>query len=220
MASSSCGFGRLTLSGTSDDTLCHHLTRAGILRPIGMVPKAIALRVVSMLWGMSFSISIYWSTGFSTTMASLQQEDFELSSTHLTLPSTKPRGILPSSYLTVPKPKARNRTSVVPEQTRPLQDCTNALISSEAKSASRSIFDISEPSQETLSILCSPEARESWPIPLSDRLYMSVYSSSSIDSELSEFSNPPARRYRTPNLHKMPRNISTVSPFWSLIYLR
>jgi hypothetical protein len=153
-------------------------------------------------------------------MDSLQQEDFQLSSTHLTLPSTNPPGILPSSYLTVPKAKAQNRISFVTEQSRPIQDCTNALISSEAKSTSRSIFDISKPSQETIPILCSSEAREPWPIPLSDRLYMSIYSSSSVDSELSEFSNPPARRYRTPNLHKMPRKISTVSPFWSLIYLR
>lgn len=45
---------------------------------------------------------------------------------------------------------------------------------------------------------------------LQDRLYMSVYSTSSIDSDLSEFSNPPARSYRLPNSHKMPRKISVV----------
>jgi hypothetical protein len=40
---------------------------------------------------------------------------------------------------------------------------------------------------------------------------MSVYSSSSVETDLSEFSNPPARIYRTPNSHKMPRKISAVS---------
>lgn len=39
---------------------------------------------------------------------------------------------------------------------------------------------------------------------------MSVYSTSSADTELSEFSNPPARRYREPNVQKMSRKITTV----------
>ncbi|OAK98082.1 hypothetical protein IQ06DRAFT_349803 [Phaeosphaeriaceae sp. SRC1lsM3a] len=39
---------------------------------------------------------------------------------------------------------------------------------------------------------------------------MSVYSASSVDSDLSEFSNPPARSYRLPNSHKMPRKISVA----------
>jgi hypothetical protein len=145
-------------------------------------------------------------------MTSPQRQDFHLSPTQLTLLSAKPLGISPSNYLTVPKPKARNRTSIIPEQIRTLRDHTNALVSSGKESAIKYISGIPEPLRETIPILCS-EAKELRPIPLSDRLYMSVYSSSSVDTELSDFSNPPARRYRTPNSHKMPRKISTVSSY-------
>ncbi|KAH7090272.1 hypothetical protein FB567DRAFT_546498 [Paraphoma chrysanthemicola] len=39
---------------------------------------------------------------------------------------------------------------------------------------------------------------------------MSVYSTSSADTDLSEFSNPPARNYRVPTVQKMSRKISTA----------
>jgi hypothetical protein len=48
------------------------------------------------------------------------------------------------------------------------------------------------------------------PKSLSDRIYMSVYSTSSVDTELSEFSNPPARRYSVPNSQNMPKKLSAV----------
>jgi hypothetical protein len=39
---------------------------------------------------------------------------------------------------------------------------------------------------------------------------MSVYSTSSIDTDFSEFSNPPARSYHVSNSHKMSRKITVV----------
>jgi hypothetical protein len=48
------------------------------------------------------------------------------------------------------------------------------------------------------------------PISLSERIYMSVYSSSSVDTEHSEYSNPPARKYRVPNFQNMSRKITSV----------
>jgi hypothetical protein len=48
------------------------------------------------------------------------------------------------------------------------------------------------------------------PVPLSERVYMSVYSSSSVDTEHSEYSNPPAQKYRVTNHQNMSRKISPV----------
>jgi hypothetical protein len=39
---------------------------------------------------------------------------------------------------------------------------------------------------------------------------MSVYSTSSVDTDLSEFSNPPARNYRTSTSQEMSRKITVV----------
>jgi hypothetical protein len=48
------------------------------------------------------------------------------------------------------------------------------------------------------------------PISLSERIYMSVYSSSSVDTEHSEYSNPPARKYRVTSFQNMSRKITPV----------
>jgi hypothetical protein len=53
-------------------------------------------------------------------------------------------------------------------------------------------------------------AGASRPKSLSHRIYMSVYSASSVDTELSEFSNPPARRYSVSNSQNMPKKLSVV----------
>jgi hypothetical protein len=139
-----------------------------------------------------------------------QHEHSHLSSLHLTLHSTKPPDIPSSNYLTVPNRNFSSRILYLRKQNRRLQDLTDTSLFSGKLSASGSIPILLEPSEETVTNFDSSPARGPASIPLSERLYMSVYSSSSVETDLSEFSNPPARTYRTPNSHKMPRKISAV----------
>lgn len=93
------------------------------------------------------------------------------------------------------------------------QDFIDTLLSKGDLSAPNSIPQVLEPSEESAPVTCIsnfPNSPSRPGVPLSERLYMSVYSTSSADTELSEFSNPPARRYRVSTTQKMPRKISTV----------
>jgi hypothetical protein len=192
-----------------DDALGHHLTQAGLHRPIHTVARTLALQPLST--SRVRSLSQYLYNGLQVcrqVMDPPQRQHSRLSSTHH---STRPPDSPSSNYLTVPNSKSLNRNLHLRKQKRTLQDSTDTPLSSEEHSASGSEPEILEPSQETFSNLCSSPARAPWLTPLSERLYMSVYSSSSADTDLSEFSNPPARSYRTPNPYKMPRKISTVS---------
>jgi hypothetical protein len=139
-----------------------------------------------------------------------QHEHSRPSSLHLTPLWTKPPDIPSSNYVTVPNRNFSRRTLYLSKKNRRLQDFTDTLLSSEERSARRSIPILFEPSEETVTNFDSFPARVPASIPLSERLYMSVYSSSSVETDLSEFSNPPARTYRTSNSHKMPRKISAV----------
>jgi hypothetical protein len=91
------------------------------------------------------------------------------------------------------------------------QDIRDEILPPNNSALSEPIPHIVEPSSVTtlpasFTASVSPARRSS----LSDRLHMSVYSTSSADTELSEFSNPPARRYREPNVQKMSRKITAV----------
>jgi hypothetical protein len=120
--------------------------------------------------------------------------------------------ISPSEFLAVPNARSSKRSTSLPALKHILQEYPDALLIPEERSASETIPDILRRQRKTTPTRLSISPIElSRSKPLSDRVYMSVYSSSSVDTELSEFINPPARRYRVPESHKMPRKISSVS---------
>lgn len=141
-----------------------------------------------------------------------QQQEFLLSSPESIPSSSASLDIPPSSYLAVPIAIRPGSHLFLPGPNSFEQDFGDELLLPENRSASEPIPHILEPAQEhTPTASCiSPTLSPRPSSSLSDRVYMSVYSSSSVDTELSEFSNPPARRYRVPNTQKMSRKISAV----------
>lgn len=107
--------------------------------------------------------------------------------------------ISPSSYLTVPHSRSSRLPISLPGPAAFDQEGSDAHVYSNQSLASEPGHRIIVPSRSnTPTSLCASQLSPSLPNPLSDRLYMSVYSSSSLDTRNSEFSNPPARRYRLP----------------------
>jgi hypothetical protein len=145
-------------------------------------------------------------------MGTPEQEQFLLSSPESIPSSSVSLDIPPSSYLAVPIVRTPGSYLPLPGPNSFEQDFADELLLSEDRSTSEPIPHILAPAQEsTPTASCISPASPPWPSSsLSDRVYMSVYSSSSVDTELSEFSNPPARRYRVANTQKMSRKISAV----------
>jgi hypothetical protein len=144
-------------------------------------------------------------------MDSPQQEQLRISSLPSPVPSSASLDISTARYLTLPTTAPSGPYFCLPGPDTSERDSIDALLIAEDHSVSESTPRTLGPTQDlepassfTLSVLPSQ------PCSLSDRVYMSVYSSSSVDTELSEFSNPPARRYRVPNTPKMSKKISTV----------
>jgi hypothetical protein len=144
-------------------------------------------------------------------MASSQQEEPLPSSPEHTLRPSISIDILPTSYLTVPIIRPSKRLPIRQAHNTTNSTLANALLLEEEQSDLEPLPCIFEPSPETTSTACSIlPVSPPRPIPLSERLYMSVYSTSSVETDLSEFSNPPARSYRAPNSLKMSRKITVV----------
>jgi hypothetical protein len=136
-------------------------------------------------------------------MASSQQKEYLPTSLEHILPYPTSIQISPSSYLTVPdnRPSGRLSASQISD--------TSVLV--EERSDLEPELHIIEPLPETTPPACYIlPGRPYRPIPLSERVYMSVYSTSSVDTDLSEFSNPPARNYRTSTSQEMSRKITVV----------
>jgi hypothetical protein len=148
-----------------------------------------------------------------------QHEHSRSSSPYLTLLSTKSPDTTSSNYLTLPNSNSSNRIVYLRKHNCRLRNSTDRLLYYWELSARGSIPVLLKPLQATVFNFDSSPARVSGSIPLSERHYMSVYSSSSVETDLSEFSNPPARTYRTRNPYKMPRKISAVSLLVRRIYL-
>jgi hypothetical protein len=147
-------------------------------------------------------------------MASTQQDDHFHTSPGLIQPLPASLAISPLRFLTVPNTRHPRRSSSSPQPDYIIQEGPDALLIPEVpeeqpRESFKLDIDISPPKTTPTSI-GTQSIETSRPIPLSERTYMSVYSSSSADTELSEFSNPPARRYRVPNPSKMPRKITPV----------
>lgn len=145
-------------------------------------------------------------------MDSSQQDDQLLSSPESSQVSLTSFGITPSSYLTVPSTRPSGPLLSLPGPAVLREDDTELLLpSTDRPSPSGSVPLILEPSRIT-----TPRERQQSPSPSRllppPLIYMSVYSSTSTDSEFSVYSNPPARVYRVPSFQKMSgsRKISAV----------
>jgi hypothetical protein len=137
-------------------------------------------------------------------MVSSQQEETLLHSLEHTLPS-------PSSFLTVPNSRPSGRLSASHRFKLTASDISDTPVLFEGQPDHEAEFHIIEPLPETTPpTRCISPGPLYRPIPLSERVYMSVYSTSSVDTDLSEFSNPPARSYRTSTSQKMSRMITVV----------
>jgi hypothetical protein len=133
----------------------------------------------------------------SSPESSRGSTSFNIQSTHyLTVPITGPT----SSYLTLPRPLSS-------EEEHPDWLQSSLL----PRSASVPIPRIREPSPSN--VPSEQDISSSFSPQLSDRTFMSVYSSTSAESEHSVYSNPPARVYRVPSFQNMSasRRISTVA---------
>ena len=136
-------------------------------------------------------------------MASSQQENSTLTASVSYSTSSAQFNISPSRYLRVPAPKISKRPSSRPKlhtwnQRNSKLDCSfndNSLLAS----VPRIPFSSRVRTPGCSSVSQPP----TWPVSLSNRLYLSVYSSSSNDTEQSDYSNPPARQYCVPNFPKM-----------------
>jgi hypothetical protein len=143
-------------------------------------------------------------------MASPQQEQQLPSSPELSVPSSASINISPSNYLTVPVTRPSRRLPALPGPSPFEHNFSDAFVSFGHRSTSEPLPHILEPTRVTTPTACLNSSIASRPNSLSERLYMSVYSTSSVDTDLSEFSNPPARSYRVSNSQKMSRKITVV----------
>lgn len=135
-----------------------------------------------------------------------EQEDPQVSSPESSIATSTSFDISPSSYLTVPNTRTKRRLPLLPGPTVFDQDDFDfdITVSSYRGSTSEAIPQVHSPSRSSPPIgFDTSQLQPTRPNHLSDRLYMSVYSSSSLDTEHSEYSNPPARRYRVPDFAKM-----------------
>ena len=118
---------------------------------------------------------------------------------YLTVPNTGPTG----SRLSLPGP-----STTQPEE----PDWSESLLP--PRSSSLPVPEIREPLSEDLTYhdTTSPESTTGIYSRFSERIFMSVYSSTSAESEYSVYSNPPARVYRVPSFQNMStsRRVSTV----------
>jgi hypothetical protein len=144
-------------------------------------------------------------------MASFQQEELSLPSLEYRLPSPPSFRISSSGCLQVPHSRPSKRLLASRRLKLTASDTFATSLPFEEQLDHESKSYTIEPSPETAPPVClvspGPPYR---PIPLSERVYMSVYSNSSVDTDLSEFSNPPARSYRTSTSQKMSRKINVV----------
>jgi hypothetical protein len=133
-------------------------------------------------------------------MESTQHEHLSLPSPGLSITSSTCLDIPSAGYLTVPGLRTQRPTR---RQTRPDsidEEDPGLLIPSELSIA----LQISVPLEcFTPTDTHNSSSPRTWAISLSNRLYMSVYSSSSVDTAHSEYSNPPARSYRVPDFSIM-----------------
>jgi hypothetical protein len=144
-------------------------------------------------------------------MASPQQEDQLHTSPGLILPLPASIALSPSGFLTVPSPRYLRRSTSPPIPVHIVPVDPDALLIPGEHPGERFQLDTYKFVHNiTPAAACHSSVETPRAIPLSARNYMSVYSSSSVDTELSEFSNPPARRYRVPDPSKMPRKITPV----------
>lgn len=146
-------------------------------------------------------------------MDTTQQDNISLSSPAQSLASSSALTISPSSYLTVPNPRSLRSPLSLPRRIAFEEDDSKVHITSDLSPASEPLPQILVLSRSNTptgsSTSTSPRSRSKI---LSDRLYMSVHSTSSTDTDTSEYSNPPARPYRIPSFQRMSgsRKISAV----------
>jgi hypothetical protein len=145
-------------------------------------------------------------------MNSSQQQQLSLPSPESPLALSTSFDILPSNYLTVPNVRPPRPISPLLRQDTIEEEEEDLRILQEHTSTALQILVLSRshtPADPHTSP--SPPIR---PTSLSNRLYMSIYSSSSVDTTHSEYSNPPARSYRVPDYSTMSpsRKITPVRP--------
>lgn len=137
-------------------------------------------------------------------MDTTQQDNISLSSPAQSLASSSALTISPSSYLTVPNPRSLRSPLSLPRRIAFEEDDSKVHITSDLSPASEPLPQILVLSRSNTptgsSTSTSPRSRSKI---LSDRLYMSVHSTSSTDTDTSEYSNPPARPYRIPSFQRM-----------------
>jgi hypothetical protein len=138
-----------------------------------------------------------------------QRQDPHPSPLELTLQPSSTVNIPSSDYLRVPEiPKSPSSLSTPDPD---LQADTDAPLIHAKLSTTTPVPSIIEPSPYTTfehsSTNSTALTRSS---VLSKRLYMSIYSSSSVDTDFSDFSNPPARSFRVSTTSKMSRKITAV----------
>jgi hypothetical protein len=121
--------------------------------------------------------------------------------------------IPPSSYLTVPSCRPPRPISPLSRQIPIEEDDDEDLRIFEEHTPTALRILVPSRRHEPTNPRTSPSPLTR-PPPLSTRLYMSVYSSSSIDTAHSDYSNPPARSYRVPDYSNMSssRKITPVRP--------
>lgn len=120
--------------------------------------------------------------------------------------------IPPSNYLTVPNNKRSRTVSFLPAPTTFEEDTEFVHPSPPGDLSHRTIPLIREPSRSTTPIAGEhPQSPQEQFPRCREPTYMSVYSTSSAESEHSTYSNPPARAYRVPSFQNMStRRISAV----------
>ena len=139
-------------------------------------------------------------------MSSSQPEDFTASSPESSQPSSARQSIISSSYLTIPSSGRTRRTRLSSPHSslrdpEGIDNPQNFPIYSSPKSLQVPPPTLVPPASPT-----SPRSQTDLLEPrvnfadYPDPIYMSVYSSSSVDSE---YSNPPARSYNLPSFENM-----------------
>lgn len=145
-------------------------------------------------------------------MCSQRQETPRSSPIQLALRPSSTINIPSSNYLRVPETRRPKRRLSRSTPDLDLQDDTEAPLIHGETSTTAPIPSVIEPRhQTTFDYFSTDSIAVPRPCPLSERLYMSIYSTSSVDTDFSDFSNPPARTYRISTSSKMPRKITTVS---------
>ena len=146
-------------------------------------------------------------------MDSSKQDEAQDSSPQSATTSSTLLSIPASSYLTVPSTRPASKLPSLPGPVAFAEDGRDLTLYSSPEDISDSVPDISSRFTTPPVQPSSPNSyirRRSRSRSPAQREFMSVYSASSVDTETSTYSNPPARPYQVPSFQNMSRRISPV----------